>query len=180
MDRCIMGFNSGPPMTSGAYNNNVQIFQAAGYVVILNEMVHNARIIPLDDRPRPDFSQYAGISRGRWDGDVLGGRDDPLPRRAKPRHRPEHASDRSASGGSTPTRSPTSSRSRIRRSIRVRIPPSCRCGGSTGCCSSTRATRGIMASTTSSLARANSKRRAASCVRDAQLTPAHPVARMRE
>ncbi len=71
MDRCIMGFNSGPPMTSGAYNNNVKIFKAPGYVVILNEMIHNARIIPLDDRPRPDFPQYAGISRGRWDGDVL-------------------------------------------------------------------------------------------------------------
>ncbi len=71
MDRCIMGFNSGPPMTSGAYNNNVHIFQAPGYVVILNEMIHNARIIPVDDRPRPDFPQYAGISRGRWAGDVL-------------------------------------------------------------------------------------------------------------
>ena len=71
MDRCIMGFNSGPPMTSGAYNNNVQIFQVPGYVVFLNEMVHNARIVPLDDRPLPDFPQYAGVSRGRWDGDVL-------------------------------------------------------------------------------------------------------------
>ena len=71
VERCIMGFNSGPPMTSGFYNNNVQIFQAPGYVVILNEMVHNARIVPLDDRPRPDFPQYAGVSRGRWDGDVL-------------------------------------------------------------------------------------------------------------
>ena len=45
-DRCIMGFNAGPPMVSSAYNNNVQILQIPGYVVILNEMVHNARIIP--------------------------------------------------------------------------------------------------------------------------------------
>ena len=44
-----MGFNSGPPMRSSAYNNNVMIFQAPGYVAILNEMVHNARIIPIDD-----------------------------------------------------------------------------------------------------------------------------------
>ena len=70
-DRCIMGFNSGPPMTSGAYNNNVQIFQAPGYVAILNEMVHNARIIPLDDRPHGDFPQFAGVSRGHWEGETL-------------------------------------------------------------------------------------------------------------
>ena len=50
-DRCIMGFNSGPPMVSSAYNNNVHIVQAPGYVVLLNEMVHNARVVPLDDRP---------------------------------------------------------------------------------------------------------------------------------
>ena len=47
-DRCIMGFNSGPPMISGAYNNNLQILQAPGYVVIVNEMIHNTRIIPTD------------------------------------------------------------------------------------------------------------------------------------
>ena len=71
MDRCIMGFNSGPPMTSGAYNNNVQITQAPGYVAILNEMVHNVRIIPLDDTPKPGFVQYAGVSRGHWEDTVL-------------------------------------------------------------------------------------------------------------
>ncbi len=70
-DRCIMGFNSGPPMTSGAYNNNVQIFQAPGFVAILNEMVHNVRIIPLDGRPSPKLPQYAGTSRGRWEGETL-------------------------------------------------------------------------------------------------------------
>jgi len=70
-DRCIMGFNSGPPMTSGAYNNNVQIFQAPGYVAILNEMVHNARVIPLDGRPHGTLRQWAGDSRGHWEGDTL-------------------------------------------------------------------------------------------------------------
>src|SRR5882762_3430396 len=50
-DRCILGFNSGPPMIPSAYNNNLQIFQAPEYVVILNEMNHNARVIPLDGRP---------------------------------------------------------------------------------------------------------------------------------
>ena len=47
-----MGFNSGPPMSPGGYNQNVQIVQHPDYVVLLNEMIHNARIIPLDDRPR--------------------------------------------------------------------------------------------------------------------------------
>ena len=70
-DRCIMGFNSGPPMRSSAYNNNVQIFQVPGYVVLLNEMVHNARVVPLDDRRRPPFPQLAGVSRGRWEGETL-------------------------------------------------------------------------------------------------------------
>ena len=62
-DRCIMGFNSGPPMRSHAYNNNVMIFQVPGYVTILNEMVHNARIIPLDDTAKPAFPKLAGVSR---------------------------------------------------------------------------------------------------------------------
>ena len=53
-----MGFNSGPPMTSGSYNNNVMIFQTPGYVAILNEMVHNARIIPLDDRKVHRFHSW--------------------------------------------------------------------------------------------------------------------------
>jgi len=70
-DRCIMGFNSGPPMTSGAYNNNVQILQTPGYVAILNEMVHNARIIPLDGRDHVDLPLYAGSSRGHWEGETL-------------------------------------------------------------------------------------------------------------
>ena len=70
-DRCLMGFNSGPPMTPGAYNNNVMILQAPGHVVILNEMVHNARIIPLDERPHGELRQWAGDSRGRWEGETL-------------------------------------------------------------------------------------------------------------
>ncbi|MCY3844370.1 MAG: hypothetical protein OXH69_12615 [Acidobacteria bacterium] len=72
-ERCLLGFNSGPPMTPSAYNNNVQIFQSSDHVVVLNEMVHNARIIPLDGRPhlRADLRQWAGDSRASWDGDTL-------------------------------------------------------------------------------------------------------------
>jgi hypothetical protein len=70
-DRCLQGFNSGPPMTPGAYNNNVQIVQAPGVVVVINEMVHNARIIPTDGRPHTKLRQWSGDSRGRWEGDTL-------------------------------------------------------------------------------------------------------------
>ena len=70
-ERCLMGFNSGPPMTPGGYNQNVQIVQHPNYVVLLNEMIHNARVIPLDGRPRSTVPQWAGESRGRWDGDTL-------------------------------------------------------------------------------------------------------------
>jgi len=72
-ERCILGGNAGPPMTPGAYNNNVQLFQAPGYVVILNEMINDARIVPLDGRPHlaPDIRQWRGDSRGRWEDNTL-------------------------------------------------------------------------------------------------------------
>ena len=58
-------------MVSSSYNNNVHILQVPGYVVILNEMVHNTRIIPTDGRPHGKLRQWAGDSRGRWEGDTL-------------------------------------------------------------------------------------------------------------
>ena len=70
-DRCLVGFNSGPPMIPGAYNNNVQILQAPGTVAIINEMVHNTRIIPTDGRPHTALRQWSGDSRGHWEGDTL-------------------------------------------------------------------------------------------------------------
>ena len=69
--RCITGFNSGPPMTPGGYNNNVQVFQTPDYVALLNEMNHNVRIVPLDGRAHVDLPQWTGDSRGHWDGDTL-------------------------------------------------------------------------------------------------------------
>src|SRR5436190_912633 len=72
-ERCILGFNSGPPMVPSAYNNNVQLVQTSGYVVILNEMIHSARIVDLSGRPhRPQTMRFlTGDSIGRWDGDTL-------------------------------------------------------------------------------------------------------------
>jgi hypothetical protein len=72
-ERCILGFNAGPPMIPGGYNQNVQLVQTRDYVVIHNEMNHNARIVPLDGRPRlpAHIRPWNGDSRGRWEGDTL-------------------------------------------------------------------------------------------------------------
>ena len=58
---------------SGAYNNNFQIFQSANHVAIINEMIHEVRLIPLDGRPHVEsgIRQWQGDARGRWDGDTL-------------------------------------------------------------------------------------------------------------
>ena len=71
--RCILGFNSGPPMTPAGYNQNVQLVQTPDYVVLLNEMVHSSRVVPLDGRPHLPQStrQWMGDSRGHWEGDTL-------------------------------------------------------------------------------------------------------------
>jgi hypothetical protein len=72
-ERCILGFSSGPPILSNAYNNNLQILQTRDYVVIHTEMIHEARVVPLDGRPHLPESMrvWLGDSRGRWDGDTL-------------------------------------------------------------------------------------------------------------
>jgi hypothetical protein len=72
-ERCILGFNAGPPMSPSAYNNNVKIFQTPGYVALFVEMVHDVRIIPLDERPHlpGNVEQWRGDARGHWDGDTL-------------------------------------------------------------------------------------------------------------
>jgi hypothetical protein len=70
-ERCILGFNSGPPMMPSAYNNNVQIFQTPTTVALLNEMVHNARIIPTDGRAHGTVRQWTGDSVGHWEGNTL-------------------------------------------------------------------------------------------------------------
>ena len=72
-DRCILGFNAGPPITPAAYNQNVQIFQTQDHLVVLTEMVHTARVIPLQGQPHLDdgVRQWSGDSRGRWEGDTL-------------------------------------------------------------------------------------------------------------
>lgn len=72
-ERCIVGFNSGPPFGPSMYNNNVQIFQSRDTAVILTEMIHDARVVPISDQPfAPDeIRLWSGDSRGYWDGDTL-------------------------------------------------------------------------------------------------------------
>jgi hypothetical protein len=72
-ERCIIWANEGPPMMPAGYNSYLQIVQTPAYVVILQEMIHDARIIPLDGRPHapPNIRKWLGDSRGRWEGDTL-------------------------------------------------------------------------------------------------------------
>ena len=70
-ERCI---TRGLPesMLPGPYNSNLQILQTADYVVLLTEMIHDARIVPLDGRPHPrGVTQWMGVSRGRWEDTTL-------------------------------------------------------------------------------------------------------------
>jgi len=69
-DRCITrGMPGG--MFPGGYGNVYQIVQAPGYVAILMEMIHETRVIPLDNRPRLNARQWNGDSRGHWEGNTL-------------------------------------------------------------------------------------------------------------
>jgi hypothetical protein len=87
-DRCIIMAGPGPPMMDAAYNSNYHIVQAPGYVMILTEMIHDVRVIPLDPStgsgsPRAasggdgrlnapsQVRQWMGVSRGRWEGETL-------------------------------------------------------------------------------------------------------------
>ena len=72
-ERCIVGFNADPPFQPSLYNNNLQIIQNKDYAVILMEMIHDARIVSIDDKPQLDDSirQWSGDSRGYWEGNTL-------------------------------------------------------------------------------------------------------------
>ena len=72
-DRCIVGFNAGPPITPLGYNQNMQVFQTPDHVVMVTEMVHTTRVVPLDGRPAlsDDIRLWSGDSRGHWEGDTL-------------------------------------------------------------------------------------------------------------
>ena len=68
-DRCM--FTTGLPIVPSAYNNNVQLFQTPDHVVMLIEMTHTLRVVPLNGGPHRDLRQFVGDSRGHWEGDTL-------------------------------------------------------------------------------------------------------------
>ncbi|HTS48507.1 MAG TPA: hypothetical protein VMH05_11215 [Bryobacteraceae bacterium] len=72
-ERCIVWTAEGPPMMSSGYNSNLQIVQGPGTVAIMEEMIHDARMIPTDGSPHlpAGIRQFLGDSRGHWDGDTL-------------------------------------------------------------------------------------------------------------
>jgi hypothetical protein len=71
-ERCL-SFNAGPPILPGPYNNYLQVFVFSDYVVVMNEMIHDARVIPTDGRPHlPErMRRFLGDSAGRWEGQTL-------------------------------------------------------------------------------------------------------------
>ena len=72
-ERGIVGFNSGPPFVPSLYNNNVQIVQSKDTAVIVTEMIHDARIVQIGERPPLDekIGLWTGDSRGYWEDDTL-------------------------------------------------------------------------------------------------------------
>jgi hypothetical protein len=73
-ERCITWGNDGPPMMPPGYNANLDILQGPGYVVVRNEMVHAARLIPIDTQRQhvgDKIRMWSGDSRGHWEGTTL-------------------------------------------------------------------------------------------------------------
>lgn len=72
-DRCIITGQPGPPMVPGGYNSGFQFVQSPGWLMILTENMHIARMIPTDGRPGLPQSVrgWTGVSRGRWEGNTL-------------------------------------------------------------------------------------------------------------
>jgi len=69
--RCIVWAIAGPPLLPGVYNNNVQFVQTRDYIAIVSEMIHDARIVPMDGRPHGTVPRWMGDSRGHWEGATL-------------------------------------------------------------------------------------------------------------
>ena len=116
-ERCITRGLPGA-MMPGFYNHNYQILQTPGYVVILVEMIHDARIIPMDGRPHVNsgIKQWLGDSRGHWEGQHPRRRDHQPPRRRwEERRRLRHHRKREGHRAFHPSRRERDGLSRDRR-----------------------------------------------------------------
>jgi len=73
IERCLAWISSGPPMLPTFYNNTYQVIQTPHSIGILVEMIHDMRIIPIDNEPHlnPAVKQWMGDSRAHWEGDTL-------------------------------------------------------------------------------------------------------------
>ena len=154
-ERCMLGFNAGPPMLPSAYNNNIQILQTRDHVVILNEMIHDARIVPLGDKPHLPGSirQWLGGLARALGGRHAGRRIDELHvadgqllhRRPRLRLGRRPCGSSSASRARATTACVMSSPSMIRQRSPSRSPAWSRCSAATSRCSSTPATKATTA-----------------------------------
>ena len=70
-ERCLIGFNSGPPIVPGGYNQNLQILQTRETVALYTEMIHTTRVVPMDGRLHGKLHQWNGDPRGHWEGETL-------------------------------------------------------------------------------------------------------------
>ena len=70
-DRCMVMLSVGPPMLPTAYNNNMQLVQTKDHIIIVNEMIHQARIIRLDSEHHTRQAKWEGDSIANWEGDTL-------------------------------------------------------------------------------------------------------------
>ncbi len=71
-ERCLLGFNAGPPIVPGFYNQNLRIVQTPNHVVLMTEMIHDARVVRMSaERHSSAIPRWMGDSIGRWEGDAL-------------------------------------------------------------------------------------------------------------
>ena len=72
-ERCLLSGTTGPPMLSGPYNNNIQIVETPGAIMMTIEMIHDVRVIPMDGRPHlpSNVRLWLGDPRGHWEGGTL-------------------------------------------------------------------------------------------------------------
>ena len=179
-ERCLLGFGStgGPPMLPVLYNNLKRIVQTDDHIMILVEMVHDARIIRMNaEHAPPEIRSWLGDSVGHWKGDTSSSTPPTSTTRRRSGRRRETSTWWSASPASTPTRCSTGSPWRIRMCGPRRGPASTSGRPAIHASTSTPATRRTTRSVAFSAGRGFSSR---TCARDGSPNrPDRPVERHR-